>query len=311
MRENDFLSWLSGTVPAHPAVPVGIGDDMAVVRLGAGEALLKIDQCMDRVHVDLRKHTPRDIGVKAVNRCLSDCAAMACRPVSLMISLALPRDGDETLAREVFAGCQAAAAVFNCPIVGGDTGIWDQRLVVTVAALGEMPKGRPPVCRSGARPGDALIVSGELGGSLLWRQGHHMTFVPRIELAQALASKVALHAMMDLSDGLAMDLPRLCAASKVGAMVAGPQLPISPAAERLAARDHLPAGLHALMDGEDYELLFAVAESDLPTLFPAPGAEPFGVRLTRIGTVSEEQNLVLLDANDQQHPWPQGGYEHQ
>ena len=307
MRENDLLRWIAATVPGHGAVPIGVGDDMAAVRLAGELALLKIDQCLDGVHFKLREHGPRAAGAKAIRRCLSDCAAMACLPAGALVAVALPREADEELARELLMGCRAAAEALDCPLVGGDTALWDQRLAITVAALGKMPDGRAPVRRSGAKAGDALIVSGELGGSIL---GRHLTFEPRIRLADALARAVPLHAMMDLSDGLAMDLPRLCEASGVGAEVAASHVPAHADAEALWARDGLPAGLHALIDGEDYELLFAVAEDALPILFPRPGAAPFGVKLTRIGTVTAERNVVLLDADDQRHPWPKGGWEH-
>lgn len=303
MRENDFLSWLAANAPAN--VPLGIGDDMAAVTLAshANLALLKIDQALDKIHFDLSVHSPRAAGIKAVNRCLSDCAAMACRPVALLLSVALPDTADEAFARELFLGCRDAAGVFSCPIVGGDTAIWDQSLALTVAALGAT--SRPPITRAGARPGDAILVSGQLGGSIL---GRHMTFTPRIELAEQLAAAVHITAMMDLSDGLAQDLPRLCASSNVGAIVAPAQLPIHPDAATLAARDGLPAGLHALADGEDYELLLTVPESELAKIFPTPGAATFP--LTRIGTITRERTLHLLTPDEALQPWPRAGWEH-
>ena len=135
MRENDFLRWIRENTPQHPAVPLGIGDDMAVVDIGASPAILKTDQCLDQVHFDLRQHSATQAGHKAVNRCLSDCAAMACLPAALMISVALPREGPgsgEAFAKELFLACRDAGAAFGCPLVGGDTGMWDQRLAITV-----------------------------------------------------------------------------------------------------------------------------------------------------------------------------------
>src|SRR5579862_3503681 len=93
MRENDFLRWIAAQTPPHPRVPLNVGDDMALVQVPPGAALLKIDQCLDQVHFDLRQHTVAQAGRKAVNRCLSDCAAMACLPAALMVSVALPREG--------------------------------------------------------------------------------------------------------------------------------------------------------------------------------------------------------------------------
>ena len=313
MRENDFLDWLGKNVTSPGTVPIGIGDDMAGVTLSSrgNLALLKIDQALDQVHFDLAKHSPRQAGIKAVNRCLSDCAAMACRPVAILLSVALPRSADVAYARDLFLGCQDSAGRFGCPIVGGDTAIWDQRLAITVAALGAA-EGEP-VLRSGAKPGDAICVTGALGGSIL---GRHMTFTPRIELALELVKVVPVSAMMDLSDGLAMDLPRLCARSGVGAIVAPQQLPIHADAELLAAKDRIPAGLHALADGEDYELLFTIPEAALMTLYPYPdapvpgGLEKLGVPIWRIGSITAEKTLHLLGPDDQMLPWPRVGWEH-
>jgi thiamine-monophosphate kinase len=313
MYENDFLRWIAAHTPPHARVPLNIGDDMALVRLPQNAALLKIDQCLDQVHFDLRKHTPAQAGRKAVNRCLSDCAAMACLPAALMVSVALPREGpgsSQEAAQELFLACRDAAAVFDCPLVGGDTAIWDQRLAITVAALGTPPPSpnQKEIRRSGAKPGDTLFVSGQLGGSLLPDgNGRHLTFTPRIELAQKIAAAAgpALHAMMDLSDGLAQDLPRLCAASGVGAIVHTAQLPIHPDAQILAARDHIPAGLHALADGEDYELLFALDTDAIPKIINLSD-----IHLTAIGILTTGSSLALLDSSGQQHPWPRAGWEH-
>jgi len=309
MRENDFLSWISRQTPPHARVPVNIGDDMAAVRVGAGAAhlaLLKIDQCLDQVHFDLRHHTPTQAGRKAVNRCLSDCAAMACLPAALLISVALPREGPgsgEAAARELFLACREAAAAFDCPLVGGDTAIWDQRLALTVAALGVLPAGGREILRGGAKIGDTLFVSGRLGGSI---KGRHLTFVPRIQLALKLAQAAgpALRAMMDLSDGLAQDLPRMCAASGVGAEVLAARLPLHADAEALAVEDGIPAGLHALADGEDYELLFALDPQATPQIVNLTD-----VPLTAIGTITPG-DLKLIDAGGIAHAWPRAGWEH-
>jgi thiamine-monophosphate kinase len=288
-------------------VQLNIGDDCAAVTLSNHLAQLKIDQCLDQVHFDLRQHSATQAGAKAVNRCLSDIAAMAAQPAAIMISVALPKTGPgsgEPFAKDLFLACQSAAAKFNCPLVGGDTAIWDQRLTITVSALGQLPQNRKPITRSGAQPGDTLFVSGALGGSIL---GRHLTFTPRIELALKLAEKLGndLHAMMDLSDGLAQDLPRLAAASNVGAQLHTAQLPIHNDAHALSQKDHLPAGLHALADGEDYELLFAINTNRTPDLIGISV-----VPLTAIGTITEQNALQLIDESNNPHPWPKLGWEH-
>jgi thiamine-monophosphate kinase len=307
MRENEFLKWIREQTPAHAGVPLSIGDDMAAVKLGPSLALLKIDQCLDRVHFDLRQHTAAQAGRKAVDRCLSDCAAMACLPAAIMISVALPKNDQgsgEVFAKELFLACRDAAARFNCPLVGGDTSVWNQRLAITVSALGHLPEGQPLITRSGAKPGDTLFVSGALGGSLL---GRHLTFTPRIELAQTIAraAKLGLHAMMDISDGLAQDIPRLCEASGVGVRLHTARLPIHEDAWTLSEKDGLPAGFHALADGEDYELLFALDPEAVPTIVNLSE-----IPLTAIGELTADRSLLLVDEQSATHPWPTAGWEH-
>ncbi len=318
MRENEFLDWVRQNTPPHSAVPLGIGDDMAAVVLSpeaaaddhTALALLKVDQVLDGVHFDLSIHAPAAVGRKAVNRCLSDCAAMACQPAAVMLAVALPAGVSMKVARELYRGCRDAAAVFDCPIVGGDTAIWGDaagRLVITVAALGRTDM--LPLTRAGAQPGDAICVTGALGGSLRPDGGgRHLTFTPRILLAQALARTVPIHAMMDLSDGLAMDLPRLCARSGVGAAVEARRVPIHPDAQALAAGNRAAALRHALADGEDYELLLTVAEADVARIIGAeagPGgslAPPHAAPVSRIGTITAGRAVVLVDEHNRRAP---------
>ena len=298
MKENDFLSWIANQSRPHPDIALHIGDDMAAVRTPAGHplALLKIDQCLDQVHFDLRSHTPAQAGRKAVNRCLSDCAAMACLPAAILLSLALPKDATEAFTRELFLACQGAAGEFDCPLVGGDTGIWDQRLAITVAALGW--SAGPVVSRAGAQPGDVICVTGALGGSIM---GRHLTFAPRIREALQLTAVAPIHAMMDLSDGLAMDLPRLCASSGVGAVIESRLVPIHPDVARLTTAQS-PVQ-HALSDGEDYELLFTLPEDAWEGM---RGQWPTtATRLTSIGRITKEKTLIMDG-----YPLPAGGWEH-
>ncbi len=309
MRENDFVSWLFNLLPASPLVPIGIGDDMAAVSTGLSIShpvaqpfvLLKIDQALDKVHFDSATHTPRQMGLKAVNRCLSDCSAMACEPRAILISVALPDTTNEAFARELFLGVRDAAAVFDCPVVGGDTAVWNQRLAITIAAMGIA--GKRPVRRCGAKPGDIVCVSGMLGGSIL---GRHMSFTPRIALARTLAQIADIHAMMDISDGLAMDFPRLMKASCCSGTIDAAKLPVHPDACELAHTDGQPAWRHALADGEDYELLFTVDASALAAIQRVP----MDVPITAIGKVSPAGPLALLLPDGSTTDWPRGGWEY-
>src|SRR5437773_134835 len=173
---------------------------------------------------------PRRVGRKAMAVNLSDIAAMAGLPVAAVVSLGLPRQGGLALAQELDAGLREMADAFGVAIIGGDTNSWDGPLVISVTLLGE-PTGRSPVTRGGARPGDWLVVTGPLGGSIL---GKHLDFTPRIHEALALHRECDLHAMIDISDGLAADLHHLCAESHCGARLRAEAIPIAPAALQLA-----------------------------------------------------------------------------
>ena len=303
MKESDFLGWVYKKSRKTSTVPVPIGDDMAAVRLphrsGKPLMLLKIDQCLDQVHFDLRHHAPGLIGRKAVNRCLSDCAAMAALPVAILIAVALPEDASLAWTRKLFLGCESAAKKFNCALVGGDTAIWNQRLAITVAAFG-LPRRRP-ILRSGARPGDVICVTGPLGGSI---RSRHLTFTPRIALAQRLVEIARIHAMMDISDGLAIDLPRMLAMSGAGAEIDADRIPIHPDAHRLSRADDRTPLHHALCDGEDYELLFTVAPRDAARL------EAHRLPIHTIGRITRAKTTIKLIACDRHIPWPAGGWNH-
>ena len=291
MAESDFLEYLRRTAAADARVVVPIGDDLAALKWAASDLLLVgADQSLDGVHFELRSQSPRAIGAKAMNRNLSDCAAMACVPVCATVTLALPRGGGEALAVELIEGIRAAAARFGCAVVGGDTGSWAGPLAISVSILGRSA-GLSPVTRGDARPGDKLFVTGPLGGSIL---GRHLTFVPRCDLAIELAARFEIRAMLDLSDGLSRDLPRLCAASGVGATIDAGRVPMHDDAR--AMNDGRSPLEHALHDGEDYELLFAAPSCDHP-----------GV--VEIGAIVEGSGVWLRDGASAT-PLVERGWEH-
>ena len=245
--ESDILAFLQRTAAPDTRVPIHIGDDLAAIALPRTDELLLVgaDQVLEGVHFDLSTASLRAVGRKAVNRNLSDCAAMACVPVAMVATLALPL-GRSLDATELIAGIRQAGEAFRCPLIGGDTGSWQGPLAISVTVLGRSA-GLRPVRRDGAKPGDRLYVTGPLGGSLT--NGRHLSFTPRVDLAIELAARHAIHAMLDLSDGLSRDLPRICATSNVGARIDAARIPI-----HADAAGSLDGALH---DGEDYELLFA------------------------------------------------------
>jgi thiamine-monophosphate kinase len=239
---------------------------------------------------------------------LSDLAAMSATPVAALVSVALPRQGGEVLAKRLYEGMLPLAAEFDCPIAGGDTNSWVGPLVISVTALGEAPPERRWT-RSGARPGDAILVTGEFGGSILGRQ---FDFVPRVREALWLAEHADMHAAIDVSDGLSLDLSRLCEASGCGAVVELERVPVSKAAFELEGqetgdRKQGTAIDHALGDGEDFELILAVPPDIAADLVER---QPLGVRLTRIGQFIAEPGLFCSGKDGNRKLLAPRGYEH-
>lgn len=255
--ELAYIRWLRERTPTDPRVPIGPGDDAALIQLmSSGQALVTIDMLMDGTDFHLSEVGAFRAGRKAMAVNLSDIAAMAGRPVAAFVSVALPRAGGQAIATELYRGMRSIADEFETALAGGDTNSWDGPLVISVTVIGE-PTGRGPVRRSGARPGDWLFATGPLGGSI---RGKHLDFTPRVREAQRLHELVELHAMIDISDGLAADLAKLCAESGCGAVLKAESIPIADDARRMD--DGKSALDHALGDGEDFELLFAVGAEE-------------------------------------------------
>jgi thiamine-monophosphate kinase len=300
--EFSFIDWIRSRTPANSRVPIGIGDDAALLHLGqAGDCLITVDMLMDGVDFYLHETEPSAVGHKALGVSLSDIAAMAGQPLGAVVALALPKEGGRQLGERIHAGISALASEFHVAIVGGDTNSWDGPLVVCSTVLGA-PTGRGPVRRTGAKPGDWIFVTGDLGGSIL---GKHLAFRPLVDEAIALHQAVELHAMIDVSDGLAADLHHILEESGVGATIRAADLPISEAVQRI---DDLRTPIeHALSDGEDFELLFTVSPEDGSHLCVFP---PRGVRLSHIGEITSERTCLLIDTDGKSTPLPPLGWVH-
>jgi thiamine-monophosphate kinase len=307
MNEFELIARLTQNLPSHPAVTVGPGDDCAVLHLGGDlDLLFKTDAVVEGVHFTPANEAER-VGRKALARCLSDIAAMGGKPVSALITLALPKDYDVARIDGIYTGLRTLAEAHGVAISGGETTTNPGGLLLSIAMLGTVPKGRA-VLRSGAKVGDAIFVTGELGGSL---EGKHLDFEPRLAEGAWLAEQGIVHAMMDLSDGLAGDLRHILKASGVGAELLSKVIPVSRAAKIVARADAsaVPPLLAALTDGEDFELVFTVASSDAVKIMDGFRAAFPGLPLTCVGKIMAEPGLRL---RDQRGVWElgAGGYEH-
>lgn len=298
--ELEFVDWLKRRCPPHRAGELGIGDDMGIVRCGSDRLLVSSDMLLDGVHFDSSRHAYPLIGRKALACSLSDCAAMAVRPVAATVSVALPRSLSSANTKALYEGLIALAEQFDLFVAGGDTTRWEHPLAIDVAILAAPYSNAEPVTRSRARAGDRLFVTGPLGGSIL---GHHLSFTPRIHEARQVAEQLGdkVHAMIDISDGLSLDLWRVCQASGVGAELEETLLAevVSEDARRLSGSDGRPALDHALSDGEDFELLLAVDEAAVTEEEP----------LFPIGRVVE-QGFAIRSPSGSLSPLRPTGYVH-
>ncbi|HUY31840.1 MAG TPA: thiamine-phosphate kinase [Pirellulales bacterium] len=304
--ETEFISWLRQRLPPHPQLPLGPGDDAALLRLsGRPECLLTVDLLTDQVDFRLGECDPRRIGRKALAVNLSDIAAMAGRPLAAVIALALPRTRAFELATELYEGMLPLAAEYAVAIAGGDTNCWDGPLAISVTLLGETTE-RGPLRRSGARPGDAIVVTGRFGGSIL---GRHFDFTPRVREALRLRERYELRAGIDVSDGLSLDLARLAQASGCGARINTADVPIADAARVLAQAEGgaETALAHALGDGEDFELLLAAPPDVARRMLDE---RPLDVPLTVIGQFVAEAGLWQVDAGGAARPLVPRGWVH-
>lgn len=325
MNEFEFIRRLRADTPQHPGVVVGPGDDCAVLTRPPGRVLVTTDVLTEGVDFILAECGPRAVGRKAMAANLSDIAAMGGRPTAAVVGVVVPADltppaplsmngeGGERSSPSPFMergpggevlpalnlGIRDLADRFGVPIVGGDTNSWGGELVVSVTVLGEPI--REPVLRSGAKPGDRVFVTGPLGGSIL---GRHLNPTPRLAEAERLVNFCDLHAMIDVSDGLAKDLGHICEESRCGAVLHADAIPVHPDAVELAKRTGQPPLDHALGDGEDFELVFTVSADDAAKLLANPP-----VPVWAIGEIVAEPGMWLIE-NGQMRPLAPAGWEH-
>lgn len=279
--EDTLVSRLLRGIPTNDFLSVGPGDDCAVAaRNEEWDTLLKTDVIVEGVHF-LRETEPERIGRKALARAVSDIAAMGGIPEHALVTVLVHRSRPVALLEGIYRGLNTLAARFGISVAGGETSSLPQDgLVLNIALTGRVERGKA-ILRSGGRPGDKLFVSGQLGGSFATEW--HLDFEPRVDFARALlAAGIHPTAMMDLSDGLGTDAPRLAAASRCGVILNPAALPC-----RAGCTPQ-----QALTDGEDYELLFALTPADIPLLSSVNAA----LRVTEIGALTAPEEGQSLPA---------------
>jgi len=296
-------------------VGLGIGDDCAVLGIPPGhEALVTTDFTLEGIHFRRDWHPPESVGHRCLTRGLSDIAAMGGEPLAAFLSLALPRNLPQSWVDRFFRALLKLAGAFRVALAGGDTAESPDGILADIVVLGSVPKGKA-VLRSGARPGDRIYVSGELGGSAaaVRRMREHpkrkldpLAFArhffpePRVKLGRILREKGLASAMIDISDGLSTDLAHICEESSVGGELQAEAIPVATIGK--PARE---VGLHfALHGGEDYELLFT---TPLGKRLPARIA---GVPVTQIGHVTRRQKIFLMNKKGVGYELVPQGWEH-
>jgi thiamine-monophosphate kinase len=317
-RENDLVRRIQaiGASRSHrnSAVRLGIGDDAALLSERPGyEIILTCDWFLEGTHFLRNQHPADSVGWKCLARAVSDIAAMGGEPRCFLLSLALPETHTGRWLNEYLGGLRRAARKLRCPLAGGDT-TRSRAILASVTVVGEIRSGRA-LLRSGARPGDIIYVSGRLGEAELGLQrlgrlhrikkdstlSKHLYPEPRLALGRWLSDHQIATAMMDLSDGLSTDLPRLCQASGVGARLDASRIPVVRVPNQSNARTMLDLALNA---GDDYELLFTVRPAKAGRVPRAIG----GVGLTAIGEITRDTNL-FVQREGRGQPLAPGGWD--
>jgi thiamine-monophosphate kinase len=295
LGEDRLLAQLLPSLSVGRGVICAAGDDCAVLKPPGGRnlLLLKTDCVVEKIHFPVGAD-PALVGWKAMMRPLSDFAAMSGLPQFALITLIVPAKRSDDWVAKLYRGLQRAAARFDVSIVGGETSNTRGPAAISVSIAG-FAESRRWVSRSGGKAGDDLFVTGRLGGAL---RGKHLRFLPRIEESRWLTKNFRIHAMIDLSDGLGADLPRLARSSKVRFQIDMERLPLT----------HGAKIDNAIADGEDYELLFAISARERDRLQRRWRKKFSRVPLTRIGSLTPRSAKRQSGSN--RSPQLKSGYVH-
>lgn len=304
--EQSFLAYLRGRCRALPQVELGIGDDAAVLSASSDKTVICTDQIVDGVDFLSSEHSLANVGFKSMAINLSDIAAMGAVPICALVTLTLPAKNATRIAGDVYEGILEAAAKYRVAIAGGDISTYDitqtdAPLAINVTLIGTLPSG-PEWRRNGAQEGDLVLVSGAVGGSI---RGRHLRPTPRIELVNQLREHCDVHAAIDISDGFSLDLDRLCATSGVGVEIDIDAIPIHEDAKHLSETSGRTPFQHAWSDGEDFELIITLSESDYAKIATLKLEAP----LTKIGTIVGRTGIWKRVGSKFERLSPQG-YHH-
>lgn len=304
---------------------MGIGDDCAVIPSDDGfDWLVTTDLLMEGVHFLREAIPPQHLGIKSMAVNFSDIAAMGGVPVGSFLSIAIPADVEVEYLDELTKGMYAISEQYGVPLMGGDTSKSLKHLAINVCVLGKCPKGTARL-RSMAQVNDVICTTGPLGDSAGGLQvllnhipiagdaatlvdRHHLP-IPRINEGRLLASFDGVHAMMDISDGIASDLPHILRASRCGAVVDLDKLPVSSVLERAALQHGWSAEELAASGGEDYELLCTIKPDAFESISHA-FANAFGRPLMPIGVIREGTASICWNRNGQAASLQGGGFAH-
>lgn len=306
-----------------PFVLIGMGDDAAALKIAPASILLATtDMLLENVHFDLSYTDYYSLGWKSAAVNLSDIAAMGGIPRFCLTSLGIPSSVSVEQIKDFYRGFMAVLHTHRALLVGGDTCLSREQLVVNVVVLGESEKAQI-LARAGAEPGDRIFVTGTLGDSAagldLLRSGvkgrgqragekkliqKHLRPVPRVEWGMLIARSKCAHAMIDISDGLSSDLVHLCDESGVGAKIFAENLPCSRSLLSVADVLGKSPSHYALSGGEDYELLFTVPQRRMNKL------QSLGIPLTEIGEITKTRKVLLVDSQGKEKPLLPTGYDH-
>ena len=311
LAEKALIARIRRQAAKKNGIIAGIGDDCAVLRIPPGhEALVTTDFSLEGIHFRREWHPPESVGHRCLTRGLSDIAAMGGQPIAAFLSLALPRTLPQKWVDEFMRGLLSLAQKFSVSLAGGDTAESPGGVLADIVVLGSVPKGKA-ILRSGAKPGDRIYVSGELGGSpatlrrMMERPKRklsprdfprHFFPEPRLAIGRFLREKGLASAMIDLSDGLSTDLAHICDESGTGAQIESVSIPIA-SIGRPAHEVNLTSALHG---GEDYELLFTA-----PRHKRVPGRIA-GVPISEIGRITSNKRVLLTMDGEGFELKPQG-----